>query len=107
MNPRQIELALKRQRLQLAAAEQRLALDADIDALHQQLRPVLAVAQAVRSGAHYLRQHPQWVIGGALVVGIARPRFLLRWLRRALVAWQFARQVRRTLADLPTPLHSR
>jgi hypothetical protein len=91
MAPRQIELALKRQRLQLRAAEQRLALREDL----ARFAPLCSAADTLRSGIGQVRRHPEWLVGAALVVVIARPRAAFRWLQRGVVAWQFARQMRR------------
>jgi hypothetical protein len=94
---RAIELALKRQSLQLRAAEQRLTLRSDLAALN----PAFAVADTARAGWNWLRANPEWLVGGAVVLLVARPRGVLRWLRRGAVAWQMAREVRRTLDALP------
>jgi hypothetical protein len=97
MNPRVIELALKRQRLQLKCAEQRLALRRDLT----EFAPVFSAADTVQAGIAYVRQHPEWLVGAAVVLLVARPRALFRWLQRGLVAWQVARQVRRAIAEFP------
>jgi hypothetical protein len=97
MNPRVIELALKRQRLQLKSAEQRLSLRRDLT----EFAPVFSAADTVQAGIAYVRQHPEWLVGAAVVLLVARPRALFRWLQRGLVAWQVARQVRRAIAEFP------
>jgi hypothetical protein len=96
MNLRAIELALKRQRLQLRAAEQRLTLRRDLAALN----PAFAVADTARAGWNWLRENPEWLVGGGVILLVARPRAVLRWTRRGLMAWQLAREVRRTLDAL-------
>lgn len=88
-----LELALKRQTLQLRAAEQRLTLRAELVALN----PAFAVADTARAGWQWLKANPEWLVGGAVVLLVARPRAVLRWTRRGIVAWQLAREARRTL----------
>jgi hypothetical protein len=90
---RALELALKRQSLQLRAAEQRLTFRSDLAALN----PAFAVADTARAGWRWLQENPEWLVGGAVVLLVARPRAVLRWTRRGLVAWQLAREARRTL----------
>jgi len=97
MNPRAIEIALKRQRLQLRCAEQRLALRRDLG----EFAPLFSVADTVQAGVAYLRQHPEWLVGAAMVLVVARPRAVWRWLQRGLVAWQVARRLRRSIAEFP------
>ena len=58
------------------------------------LRPPLALADNVASGLRWLRQNPEWPIGLAGLLLVARPRLLLRWSGRGLWAWQFWRRVR-------------
>jgi hypothetical protein len=90
---RALELALKRQSLQLRAAQQRLTLRGELATLN----PAFAVADTARAGWHWLKANPEWLVGGAVVLLVARPRAVLRWTRRGLVAWQLAREARRTL----------
>lgn len=97
MNEQGIELALKRQNLQLRAAEQRLALRGQL----AELRPAFTAVDTARAGLAWLRRNPEWLVGGTVVLLVARPRAVLRWLRRGFVAWQLAREVHRTLEALP------
>jgi hypothetical protein len=97
VNPQRIELALRRQRLQLKAAGQRLALREDLN----RLRPVFDVADKVHEGYLAVKRHPEWLVGGALVFVVVKPRVVVRWLRRGLSAWQVARQVQQVVAALP------
>jgi hypothetical protein len=102
MSRRRIELALKRQRLQLQAAEQRLAVRRDL----ARFAPVLSVADTVRAGVAEVKRHPEWLVGAIIVLVVVRPRAVFRWLQRGVAAWQFASQVRRVVADLPAPARS-
>ena len=89
MNPRLVELALEKQRLQLQSAAQREALVAAAAGL----APVFAVADGVRDGARWLVRHPEWLAGGIVALLVARPRVVLRWVRRSFFAWQLWRKV--------------
>ncbi len=103
MNPRELELALRRQRLQLKCASQRQA----IAQAAGNLAPVFAAGDRVRAGYVYLKQHPEWVIGAAIVVAIAKPRALFGWVRRGVVVWQISRRVRRGADKLLTRFQPR
>jgi hypothetical protein len=85
-----VELALQKQRLQLEAAAQRVAL-AQYTA---GLLPLFRVADQVRAGGRWMRQHPEIVAGGVAVLAVARPdarRFFWRWGRRAFIGWRLWR----------------
>lgn len=90
MNAR--ELALEKQRLQLAAGAQRLAL-----AQHAAgLQPLFHAADQVREGARWIRRHPAAVAGGVAVLVAARPTVrqrLWRWGKRAFIGWRIWRDV--------------
>lgn len=100
MNPRLLEFALKKQRLQLKAATQRVQLAQQLQAW----APAFAAADSACAAARWLGAHPQWLIGAAVVVLVAKPRAFFRWLRRGFFAWQALRRMRKALASvLPTP----
>lgn len=96
MNQRLMELALKKQRLQLQAAAQRLELAQRLQAW----APAFAAADAVAGGLRWLKTHPQWLAGAAAVLLVVRPRAFFRWLRRGFFAWQAWRRARRALETL-------
>jgi hypothetical protein len=94
MNPRLLEVALKKQRLQFKS-----------DMLREQWRghahglaPVLGAADQVRAGYAWLRRHPEVVVGTGVAVAVARPRAVWRWFRRGVIAWQFWRKGQQLLA---------
>jgi pterin-4a-carbinolamine dehydratase len=99
MNQRLVELALKRQRLQLRAGAQRLELRQQLTAY----APVVKFADQVRAGIEYVKHHPHWLVGIAVAVVVARPRRAFRWLRRGFVAWQLYRRVRAAAILAPAP----
>jgi len=89
LSPRLVELALRKQRLQLQSAAQRDALMV----AGEGLKPVFAAVDGVRDGVRWLARHPEWLVGGLVVILVARPRLVLRWARRSFFAWQAWRRV--------------
>ncbi len=82
-----IELALEKQRLRLEAASQRI----DLARHATGLQPLFATADRVHEGARWVSRHPEVVAGGVALLATVRPgvrRFLWRWGKRALIAWQ-------------------
>lgn len=90
MNARRLELALRKQRLQLRSAQLRADFAADAAAFE----PLFAAGDRARDAMYWLRSHPEIPVGAGVALLVARPRRLLRWARRGLVAWQAARRVR-------------
>lgn len=85
-----LELALKKQRLQFRCVEQRRELAQDL----MPLLPVFAFAETVRNGTRWVREHPAISVGVLVAIFVAKPRFALRWARRAWLAWQGWRKLR-------------
>lgn len=96
MNPALIELALKKQRLQMQAATQRLQMAQHLQAF----APAFAAADAAHSAGRWLKAHPQWLAGAAVALLVARPRAAFRWLRRGFFAWRALRRAREALHSL-------
>lgn len=96
MNPRIVELALKKQRLQLQAAAQRVMI---LRAL-QSASPAFGVADKARAAARWAKAHPEWLAGAAAVLLVARPRAFFRWTKRGLFIWQALRRLRGTIASI-------
>lgn len=90
MNPRAVELALKKQRLQLRAAAQRVMI---LQAL-ESTSPAFGAAEKIRSGLLWAKAHPEWLIGIGVALLVARPRGFLRWARRGFFVWQSLRRLR-------------
>lgn len=95
MNARQLELALRKQRLQLRSAALRDQFAGHASAFE----PLFAAGDQVRDGVHWLKRHPEAVAGVAVAVAVARPRALFRWARRSLVAWQAWTRLQTWLED--------
>jgi len=85
-----IELALKKQRLQLASAAQREA----FAAYAKTWQPAFAVADQVRAGANWLRRHPALPVAVLVALLVARPRTLLRLAGRGWFIWQGWKRLR-------------
>ena len=102
MNPRHIDLALRKQTLQMRAAAQRVDMT-------RRLAGIDGALDRVDS----LRAHLAWgkdkiplLSVAALVVLVAKPKLTLRLARRAWVGWMLARQLRggRLSALLPAAI---
>jgi len=82
------ELARRQQSLLLRSAELR-------DALAQQtrdLRSTLALADQLRAGVRWLRQHPVWPLATLAWLVLRPPRRLLRWIPSVLAGWHLLRR---------------
>ena len=88
MNERLLELALRKQRLQLRS----IALREQWAGHAAGLRPLLDGADRVGDGVRWLRGHPQILIAGAVALLVARPKAVWRWGRRGLAGWEVWRQ---------------
>jgi hypothetical protein len=90
MNPKIVELALKKQRLQLQAAAQRVMI---MQAL-ESASPAFGVAEKVRSGVRWAKSHPEWLAGIGVALLVARPRAFFRWAKRGFFVWRSLRRLR-------------
>jgi hypothetical protein len=93
MSPRSVELALKKQRLQLKSAILR-------DAFAYQASswaPAFAAADRVQAGIRWLRRHPALPIAVLVALLVARPRAMLRLAGRGWLVWRGLRRVRGAL----------
>ena len=85
-----VELALRKQRLQIKSAVQREALAGHALAL----KPIFGVGDTLRSGAFWVRRHPEAIVAVGAALLVVRPRALFRWTRRGVVAWQTWQRMR-------------
>ncbi len=90
MNPKNVELALKRQRLQLQAAAQRVMI---VQAL-ESAAPAFGAAEKVRSGLRWAKAHPEWLAGIGVALLVARPRAFFRWAKRGFFVWRSLHRLR-------------
>jgi len=88
--PREIELALKKQRLQMqsAALRHRFADHA------LALQPVFGLADRGRAAVLWLRSHPALPVAILVALLVARPRAMLRLARRGWIVWLTLRKLR-------------
>lgn len=93
MTPALVELALRKQRLQLRSHAQRGVLLEGLGVVDG----VLGRVDQLRDGAHWLRTHAPAVTTFAAVLLLMRPRFTLRWLRRSWLAYQLVRRAKNAL----------
>ncbi|MCX7175662.1 MAG: YqjK-like family protein [Proteobacteria bacterium] len=93
MSPRQVELALKKQRLQMRST----ALREDFSTYAAGWKPVFTLADRGYSGLRWLRRHPVVPVAAGVALLVARPRMVLRWAQRGFFAWQTLRRLRGVL----------
>ena len=84
MNGTVLELALKKQRLQIASD----ALRGDFSHHAAGLRPLFSGADLAVDGVQWARRNPQVVIAATVALLVARPKQAWRWARRAFIGWQ-------------------
>ncbi len=87
MLKKEVELALKRGRLQERIAAQRATLAAQVVPIAGALATADRAVALGRSGMAYIRTHPLQVGAAFALLAILRPRRVWRWSRRAFVAW--------------------
>ncbi|MDH4289755.1 MAG: YqjK-like family protein [Aquincola sp.] len=96
MSGRALALARRQQVLLARSAELRIHAATQLSVL----RPPLDLADQFRSGWHWLRTHPEWPIGVAIMVVVLRPRRALRWGLRLWSGWRLLRRLQRRLAPV-------
>jgi len=90
---RRAELQRRSEQLRLRSAELRVTIARDA----QVLGPPLAAADQIHAGLGWLREHPEWPLGGALLLALLRPRRALRWAGRLWWGWRQWQRARRLL----------
>lgn len=90
MNPKLVEFALRKQRLQIETGHQR----ADLVRRLAGLESTLDTVDSVRDQLAWARRHAPLLSGGALLLLVSRPRLLLRLARRSWVGWLLWRRLR-------------
>lgn len=100
MNSTTLELALKKQRLQIAGARLR----ADFGNFASGLMPAFVAADITVTGVHWVRRNPELVVAMGVALLVIRPRSTLGWARRAFVVWRVWLNFREFLESrLPPP----
>jgi hypothetical protein len=100
VNPRLVELALKKQRLQLKSAILRSAFAEQA----MTWAPAFAAADRIREGVAWMRRHPVLPVAMLVALLVARPRALLRGAAGAWVVWRGWQRLRGALAAALTAL---
>lgn len=90
MNANLVRLAERRERLVAQAAAQRRTLALDIEPW----RIPLALADQGLTALRYIKRHPEWIIGGIVLLAALRPRHVGKWLGRGWVSWQLVHRLR-------------
>ena len=90
MNSRAIELALKKQRLQIAGADLR----SDFAHHATGLMPVFVGADIAVVGAQWIRRNKEIVVAVAVALLIIQPGSIIGWARRGFVMWRLWRDFR-------------
>ena len=90
MNPAMLELALRKQRLQIASE----GLRRDFGRHAAGLKPLYVGADLAVEGGRWMRRNPQVVVAVAVALLVARPKRVWRWARRAYIGWQAWRKLR-------------
>lgn len=90
---RRIELALRKQRLQMHSADLRRTFAGHAQAL----RPAFDLADRGRRALGWLRRHPALPVAVAVALLVVRPRAALRLAQRGWFAWQIVRRLRALL----------
>jgi hypothetical protein len=93
MNASALELALKKQRLQIESE----ALRGDFGRHAAGLTPLFTGADLVVEGVCWARRNPQIVVGAGVALMVARPKRAWRWARRAFFGWQAWQKLRQFL----------
>jgi len=91
MNPRLVDFALKKQRLQIHADMQR----ADMVRRIEGIEPVLDIADRVRDGLRWTREHIPVLASLVMILALLKPKATFRMGRRVWLGWLLLRRVRR------------
>ncbi|HSJ47574.1 MAG TPA: YqjK-like family protein [Gammaproteobacteria bacterium] len=84
MNKKQLQLARQREYLVAKASSQRTTLAESIEPWR---RP-LALADQGLNALRYIKRHPEWLAGVAVLFAALRPRSAGKWLGRGLMTWK-------------------
>lgn len=96
MNSRFTEFALRKQRLQLRALEQRRPIIAGV----RRVERALDVVDSVHDHARWVREKTPLFAGAAFLLAVAKPRVALRLARRLWLGWLVYRRLEPRFAPL-------
>ena len=100
MQKRLIELGEQRGRLRERIAYQRLTLAREVQPLIAPLSLPARVATWVRQGKAFVFGHPYVFGTTALALLVLKPRFVVRWAPRGVLAWRTWRSVQAMVPGL-------
>ncbi len=103
MNPTTLELALRKQRLQIASE----TLRAEFGDHASGLKPLFTGADYAVEGARWVRRNPQVVVATMVALVVIRPKSAWRLARRAFVGWQVWRKFRDLVEQRQPPIRQR
>jgi hypothetical protein len=89
-NSRETQLLQRRAALVARSGQLRDALSAQAG----DLLPHGMLARGADGAVRWAQRHPQWLVGGAVLLLVLRPQRVWRWTGRLLAAWQVARRAR-------------
>ncbi len=100
MSSTSLELALKKQRLQIASERLRT----DFGDYASGLMPVFVGADMAVAGAHWVRRNKELIVAVGVAVVVIRPRSALGWARRVFVLWRVWHNLREFLESRLPPI---
>ena len=90
MNKKQLQLARRREYLIAKASGQRITLAETVEPW----RTPLAMADQGLSALRYIRSHPEWIAGVAVLLATLRSRSAGKWLGRGWMTWKLVHNLR-------------
>ena len=93
MQARLIELHLQRGRLRERIAMQRTTLAQQLAPIHGRFALPQRLARLVQDGKAVVQRHPLIATAAAAAIVLLKPRFVLRWAKRGVMAWRTWRTV--------------
>lgn len=94
MSPESVELLLRKQRLQLAAADQRRGCLALVDDVEAGMDKLARLQTSLQGLGQSMREHAPALTLAGLAVLVWRPRGVLRWARRGWLLYLGTRRLR-------------
>lgn len=93
MDPALLEIALRKQRLQLRAEAQRDDMASRLEAF----TPILGTLDRMGEGVDWARRHGHLLAGAGVFLLLVKPRATVRWARRGWMGWKFLLRLRTAL----------
>lgn len=90
MNKKQLQLARRREYLIAKASGERTTLAENVEPL----RTPLGLADQGLSALRYIRSHPGWIAGVAVLFATLKSRHPGKWLGRGWVTWKLVHNLR-------------